>query len=37
MEDRILLAIVLVVSDDLILLIDYVEFSLLQDENKIYW
>ncbi len=37
MEDRILLAVVLVVSDDLILLIDYVEFSLLQDENKIYW
>lgn len=36
MEDRILLAVVLVVSDDLILLIDYVEFSLLQDENKIY-
>ena len=34
MEDRILLAVVLVVSDDLILLIDYVEFSLLQDENK---
>lgn len=37
MEDRILLAVVLVVSDDLILLIDYIEFSLLQDENKIYW
>lgn len=37
MEDRILLAVVLVVSDDLILLIDYVQFSLLQDENKIYW
>lgn len=37
MEDRIFLAVVLVVSDDLILLIDYVEFSLLQDENKIYW
>ena len=37
MEDRILLAVILVVSDDLILLIDYVEFSLLQDENKIYW
>lgn len=37
MKDRILLAVVLVVSDDLILLIDYVEFSLLQDENKIYW
>lgn len=37
MEDRILLVVVLVVSDDLILLIDYVEFSLLQDENKIYW
>lgn len=37
MEVRILLAVVLVVSDDLILLIDYVEFSLLQDENKIYW
>lgn len=37
MEDRILVAVVLVVSDDLILLIDYVEFSLLQDENKIYW
>lgn len=36
MEVRILLAVVLVVSDDLILLIDYVEFSLLQDENKIY-
>lgn len=37
MEDRILVAVVLVVSDDLILLIDYVEFSLVQDENKIYW